>query len=267
MRMHNHKATAGNMSELRSLLIIAGGLAGNKKPAAPRPFGGNKPAKETKKKKMDGKEFVQQMAQTYAASAHRDEVKRNGTHKPAKKADAPHKGHSGNKPATPQTQAMERATITLPRGKEFLLMLECSPSDIPKEVQIIAGSPTPRTQVGQQPATPVGTRFKCAKVDLKSLLARARVKSMNVTNTCGYHVLYIRCEEVGKNGVDLGFNHWKGPYAQLAEKLGIRTWTTAVFKDQEGQSSLTLRKQQPVEKQAERKIFFAIEPATQQVAE
>lgn len=265
MRMHNSHVAANNMAELRSLLIVAGGLDG-KKPTS-RPFGGNKLTEETGHKKMDGKGFVQQMAQTYAASARRDEVKRNGTNKPAKKADAPHKGHSGNKPAAPQTPAMEKATITLPRGKEFLLMLECFPSDIPKGVQIIAGTPAPKTQGGQQPATPAGIRFKGTKVDLKSLLSRASVKSMNVTNTGGYHVLYVKFEEIGGHEGELGFDTWEPPYVELAEKLATRTWTTAVFKDQEGQSSLSLRKQQPAEKQAERKIFFAIEPAAQQVAE
>lgn len=238
MQMHNQKLAARDLSEMRSLLIVAGGLTSSNKPARPKKI----------------KSFVHAMVQVYADSTerHRQDPK------PAKKsnqvkavATTHHKGPSTT-----------RGLITLPRGKEFLVIVELGADDIPDGVQVIPGtSPAKRTG---PPAPPSGTRFNTAMVDLSSLLGRASVKCMNVTNVNGYHLLYVKFEEIGNHMGELGFDTWKNTgYQHLAERLMKRVWGSAVFNDDaagtKGQSSLTLKKSAAA-LVATTRISFAIAP-------
>lgn len=254
MRMQNHKLAAHELSEMRSLLIVAGGLSPSNKVARP---------------KMGRKEFTQALTKVYADSTDQHHGKGSGDKAGklgVRHAATPHKERVATKPAAAQNQrpSIARGIITLPRGKEFLLIMECSADDIPEGVQIIP-APSPAKKSGT-PAAPSGTRFNATKFDLASLLGRVSVKGMNVTkaNANGYHLLYIKCEEVGNHKGELGFDTWKNtPYMQLAEKLLKRTWSSAVFKDdangEKGQSSLALKKSMAA-LVATTKVSFAVEP-------
>lgn len=175
----------------------------------------------------------------------------------AEKVTPPHKGkatkeHAANRPS------IEKGTVMLPRGKEFLLIMEFLAEDILDGVQVVRVTPPARSPQKHEVQLPC---FRNAKFDLESLLGRVSVKGMNITKCGSYHLLYIRCEEAGKHKGELGFDTWKdGPYSQMVEKLMKHTWGAAVFRNTaNNQASLVLKKYD-ARSAASTKVFFTIEP-------
>lgn len=143
--------------------------------------------------------------------------------------------------------------IMLSDGQDFVVVFECLPQFISKEIQVL---PTSGGNVAREPKLTSNARFSMAQIDLDGLMNRVSVEVINVVRDGnGYYRAFINC----KAGVNqkIGFDTWSGAYEEFIRKALLRTWGTAILRKEEGgKTFLNLRrvKKEP----AQMMLHFAI---------